>query len=286
MDRDRFDAITRVLAAAPARRDVLALLAGSPLALLARAETAEARRNKHKKKKRKRKGKPCYPGKSCVPGAGRDASGCDFSHSTQFADRNVQGANLRGSSFFEADLSGADFRGASLRDACFLGANLLGARIDGASLRDAVFCQTVMPDGAINDSGCDQATGCCSACPGEACVGWKGCTPIENLCVVIVGRPCCPNSDCEKIVQTRELSPTSCQSGPCTSDEECAARFPNQDVFCETDTFKCSGFRSSCCKPKPCSHDDDCAHSGLCCQWCCAPGQICTPTGCYGGTSS
>jgi uncharacterized protein YjbI with pentapeptide repeats len=34
------------------------------------------------------------------------------------------------------------------------GANLKGAKMDGAKLDDAKFCKTVMPDGAVNDSGC------------------------------------------------------------------------------------------------------------------------------------
>ncbi|MEY3674147.1 MAG: hypothetical protein RJB47_855, partial [Pseudomonadota bacterium] len=34
------------------------------------------------------------------------------------------------------------------------GANLKGAKLDDAKLDDAKFCKTIMPDGAVNDSGC------------------------------------------------------------------------------------------------------------------------------------
>jgi uncharacterized protein YjbI with pentapeptide repeats len=46
-------------------------------------------------------------------------------------------------------LSNAVFDGANLK-----GANLKGAKVDGAKLDAAKFCNTVMPDGSMNDSGC------------------------------------------------------------------------------------------------------------------------------------
>ncbi len=296
MDRERFDDLARLVWTQRSRRDALSVLVGAALIGHSPGHGLADRKRKHQRGKGKGKGRnqkgPCFPGTSCAPGAGQDASGCDFSRSTRFVDLNVSGADLSNSSFFAADLRGADFRGASLRGGCFLAANLLGATIDASvNLTDAVFCQTVMPDGTLDSSGCDKATGCCSDCPGGVCGGWDGCTPIENLCNVPFGRPCCPNSSCEKVVQSK-FSPTTCQSASCHTNEECAARFPHQDVSCETNTYKCSGFRSSCCLPKTCDFqhaDRDCPHSGNCCGFglsyqCCAPGQLCSPTGCYGAT--
>lgn len=307
MDLDRLDALSRSVAAVGSRRTLLGLLAtvsaasnlgATPVAEVAAAthphrRRRQRRRNKEKRRDKKRNRKrPCFPGTSCVPGAGLETPGCDFSRSTVFVDRDVRGADLSDSSFFAADLRGADLRGANVRGGCFLAANLLGATLDDSvNLQEAVFCQTVMPDGTVDSSGCDRATGCCSDCPGGLCGGWDGCTPIENICTVFWGRPCCPNSTCQKIVESK-FSPTTCQSGACRTNDECAARFPNQDVYCETDTFKCPGFRSSCCLPKTCDFHQanrDCPHSGNCCGFldgyhCCAPGQLCSVTGCYGGT--
>jgi hypothetical protein len=307
MDLNRFDALSRSVATLGSRRSLVRLLAAVPIvggllaSLDAEDTVAKTRQHhqphrKHGKNKRRNKKRnkkhACYPGTSCSPGAGQDTSGCDFSRSTLFVDRDVRDADLSNSSFFAADLRGADFRGASLRGGCFLAADLRGATIDASvNLQDAIFCETVMPDGSVNSSGCDQATGCCSDCPGGVCGGWDGCTPIENICTVFWGRPCCPNSDCEKLTPSK-FSPTTCQSASCRTTAECSARFPNQDVYCETDTFKCPGARSSCCLPKTCDFhqaDRDCPHSGNCCGFvdgyhCCAPGQLCSVTGCYGAT--
>jgi hypothetical protein len=116
--------------------------------------------------------------------------------------------------------------------------------------------------------------------------GFSGCTPIENLCLPPWTRPCCANAPCTKILPTVGLSPATCQSNNCSGDAQCAGWFPNQDVYCEKDTFKCSGFRATCCLPKPCGGDGDCPNSRKCCHGrCCARGQACTPTGCFGGTS-
>jgi uncharacterized protein YjbI with pentapeptide repeats len=43
---------------------------------------------------------------------------------------------------------------ANLKGALLVGTNLKGAKMDDAKLDDAKFCKTVMPDGAVNDSGC------------------------------------------------------------------------------------------------------------------------------------
>jgi hypothetical protein len=121
---------------------------------------------------------------------------------------------------------------------------------------------------------------------GGAAPGWNGCTPLENLCVPL-GRPCCPQTECVKLVPSKFDPVGTCQSRSCSTTGECAARFPHQDVICERDATKCSGLRGSCCLPKPCGANSDCAHSGLCCaKQCCARGQICTPTGCFGGTGA
>jgi len=83
-----------------------------------------------------------------APLGGRDMRGADF-----------QNANLSGAVLTKANLSGADLGdavllNANMKGAVLAGANLKGAKMDGAKLDDAKFCKTVMPDGAVNDSGC------------------------------------------------------------------------------------------------------------------------------------
>lgn len=83
--------------------------------------------------------------------------------------RDFSGADLQGADFSGADLSGADFSGADLSGALFVGADLTGATFDGAVVEGAVFdgatvdagalepalrCQTVMPDGELDNSFC------------------------------------------------------------------------------------------------------------------------------------
>ncbi len=192
MDPSRFDAFTLACEAALSRRHAMAaLLASLPVALSVSRDAESKPKNSRRKRRRRKdkdkgKGKgrnnkrnkkqPCYSGTSCTPGAGQDTSGCNFSRSTLFVDLDAQGADLSNSSFAAADLRGADFRGASLRGGCFVAANLLGATIDASvNLTDAVFCQTVMPDGSIDDSGCDSHTACCST-------GTSGSPPGSSPC--------------------------------------------------------------------------------------------------------
>ena len=77
-----------------------------------------------------------------------DCSGCDLSES------DLAGANL-----FEADLEwafllGANLEGANLIGVDLSGADLTDANLKGAKMRGAIFCNTTMPDGTKNNSGC------------------------------------------------------------------------------------------------------------------------------------
>jgi hypothetical protein len=212
--------------------------------------------------------------------------GCDLSGSTELREANCTACSLKGANLSRADLTWAKLEAASLDGACLIDADLREADIEGASFDGAIFCRTLMPDGSVNDSGCGRTDACCSECPGGACAQWDGCTPLENVCVPL-GRPCCANSQCIKPIPSKFVLWGNCESLSCSSNAQCEARFPFQDVFCETDPFKCPGsLRFSCCLPKSCSANRDCPHSGLCCAGrCCASGQICTPTGCYGAFS-
>ena len=117
-----------------------------------------------------------------APLGGRDMRGADFQNAnlsgavlskanlgerpmekrtlvTNFEDANLRrtdlsGANLHLANFTNSYLREANLSGADLGDAVLLNANMKGAKLDGAKLDDAKFCKTVMPDGAMNDSGC------------------------------------------------------------------------------------------------------------------------------------
>ena len=77
-----------------------------------------------------------------------DLSGANL-HMANFTNAYLREANLSG-----ADLSDAVLLNANMKGAVLNGANLKGAKLDGAKLDEVTFCKTVMPDGAVNDSGC------------------------------------------------------------------------------------------------------------------------------------
>ena len=86
-----------------------------------------------------------------------------------FVDAEIDEDGCAGrTNLVDADLSGAKFKGAQIWSADFTGANLSGADFRGAAFddgqdsefreeaifTDAIFCNTTMPDGSINNSGC------------------------------------------------------------------------------------------------------------------------------------
>lgn len=130
----------------------------------------------------------CYPGANCFPVRGGTHSVCDFANSTVFVGVDARGAILDGTNFTGANASEADFRGAVLSGACFAGANLFDARIDKSTLLDgAIFCNTIVPNGSVNDAGCGGDDTCCSTvnqAPGSG----AGC--------LLNDRTCTRNGDC------------------------------------------------------------------------------------------
>ena len=178
----------------------------------------------------------------CVPGRGKNNSGCDFAGSSVFVDKDVRGSNLSHANFRDADAYGADFRGANLGGACFVDASLYGARLDASVNRGgAIFCRTVMPDGSVNDSGCDKATACCptdSPPPqGETCRG------LYNLCGLFAGE-CCEGLTC---TTTFAIVVTACQK-VCQTDADC--RPYSSKLKCDTDAKICPTSLGKCCVPK------------------------------------
>ena len=199
MDRDRFDALTRLLGAEGSRRGALGAALGA--ALLGSGLSTDAKPKKGKKKKKKNTPpQPCFGTKECrAPSDGQDFEDCNFAgeslgdcNGCDFRDADLGGADLsegsyQGASFREANLRGAnleeaDVSGASFRDACLVDANLFGANIDGAHFGGAIFCNTIGPQGQINNSGCAKGTACCPTGADVECVKDADC-PGEESCV-------------------------------------------------------------------------------------------------------
>lgn len=68
---------------------------------------------------------------------------------------NFRAANLRQADLRNANISGADFRNADLTGADLTGANLFKANLSGVKFGSVRFCKTTMPDGSVDNSGCD-----------------------------------------------------------------------------------------------------------------------------------
>ncbi len=174
MDRNQFDTLARLVWTKQSRRAALATVFG---ASLVSANGGAAKRGRGARRVAAQAADRCYPGKNCTPGKGKNTSRCDFAFSTEFRNLDVRGANLSKSSFAGTNLRGADFRGANLSSGCFASADLTGAKL-GASvnLHRAVFCNTTMPDGTIDNSGCEGETPCCHRrvqnCPDSSFTCW------------------------------------------------------------------------------------------------------------------
>lgn len=257
MDRSHFDALARLVSTKQSRRTALVAVLGATL-LRHHPDTVLA------KDKGKAKAKPCYPGSNCTPGKGKNTSGCDFTSSTAFFERDVRGSNLSHGNFTGAQLAKADFRGANLSGGCFVDANLLEAKLGSSvNLGNAIFCRTLMPDGSINDRDCDKGTACCpTVCQGPDCE--DTCREVLEPCTIIFS-PCCDNLLCTPMFPLGPTLVTTCQHH-CTSDAECTAI--DGDLTCKFDPVACLWI-GNCCVPKSCSTNDDCDGNTCCHNQCC-----------------
>ena len=67
---------------------------------------------------------------------------------------DLQGAQLKGVNLGGANLRKADLTLTNLESANLGGADLRGANLDRAFMNEAILCNTIMPDGHIEYSGC------------------------------------------------------------------------------------------------------------------------------------
>jgi hypothetical protein len=256
MDRMRFDALTRSLAAAGSRRGVLGLIFSG--AVLGTALEAEGKNKKKRRRRRRRNNQPetCFGTEDCAfPSDGQSfrdcdlaktgiptCDGCDF-RNADLAETDLSEGSFQGVSFRESNLRGAfldfsDVSGASFRDACLVGADFFGANVDGADFRGAIFCNTFLTDGSIDDSGCGDTDDCCPPC-----------LFIDDACGDGIFGECC-NSDCIN---------GTCQA-ECFKDTDC----PSGNICCGNQCFE-----GDCCE------DFDCGSAGnVCVALHCQCGQL------------
>jgi hypothetical protein len=235
------------------------------------------RRKKHKKKRGRGNNDggqtpppppaDCCGTKSCPPPeSGSTRAACNFA-GRSFVGQDHNGSTFRGidgreavftathnhgSIFAEACLQGARFRrarldGSTWGDACLFDADFTGAdfRGDLTLFDNARFCNTLMPDGSINDRDCGRATACCQATPGPSCQSTADCAD-------------------------QECQTTSCQNGQCRYSPVVDGPDPAGQcaVHC------CEGV---CCN----AGATECNALGLCCVPNCT-GRTCGPDGCDG----
>jgi hypothetical protein len=203
MDRLRFDTLTRLLATTGSRRSALGALLGA--ALLGTAPDLVAGRGKGGKGQAGRKGRgkgkdrksrrktqaeqvpaDCFPNSRCTGRFGAQLARCDFGNSNTFENGRCIGCNLNQANFQDADASGVKFSAVNLGGACLVDADFSGGTFLGVNTLGAIFCRTIMPNGMINNSGCNRPTPCCPTCieEGEACGAG-------------IGGVCCSGLDCE-----------------------------------------------------------------------------------------
>lgn len=306
MDRDRFDALARLLGAEGSRRTALCAVLGAAVAVS--HLPAVAKPKKQKKRRRKQPPTTCFGTKACrFPSDGQDFEDCTFAgeslgdcNGCTFRGADLSGADLsegsyQGASFRAANLRGANFEdadvsGVSFRFACLVDATLEGANADGAHFGGAILCNTTLPDGSVSNSGCEKATACCPADDSTACTKDAECGGTQPYCCDnACSEFCCLDSQCP--------DEQSCDEGVCEIPNPTCAVDPNA---CEDGFVVCGGTGgadtcfcyvttegvSRClrinqatnpfCAGTPCDSSDDCGPGQRCASLDQAGGICCT----------
>jgi hypothetical protein len=250
MDRDQFDRLSRLVAAAGTRRDALRLLVAGAVAGVAGQQSVSARKRRSHGRTRDRARAEqtaactnrCIDcgNKRLVPGG--NLSKCNFDHKefvdglnlsaanvsnacfagSELRQATFRGANAGGVCFADSDLTDANFRGATLANAVFCGADLSGADFRGSNVTTAqlacatVGCNTILPNGK-SAKPCTSGTICC----GPVCID----TDTDRDNCGACGHRCDP---CH-----------TCQNGQCVP-------VPNNTVDCRNTALRPVGGGVSC----------------------------------------
>ena len=190
MDHEDFDRLIRSLGTTGTRRTMLGALLG--VGLLG-ADPAQAKRQRGGKSRRLRAQAAAL--RTCVnPGPGQNLSRCNF-FDDDLRGANLRSANLSGAFLAGAELCGADLRSANLSKTDFRHANLTRADLRGTNLSTArlgyaTFCETRMPNGTLNNTGCPPS-GTAICCQQSEC----GSSCSRGVCDVIIGCQSCSSDE-------------------------------------------------------------------------------------------
>jgi hypothetical protein len=214
MDANRFDRLTRSLAATAPRRGLFAALLGAGLAGVVGA--ADARKNR--RGQRRRNGRVAAHAVNCGKlASGQDVSGCDYTgedHSgedlssakmikTVFRDATLVETNLHSANMKSATFRGAKLQRATLASGVLEGASLREANLCGANLRSAVVRHATFRDANLTKADLKSATGC-------------------NRATFTAGTTFCATRMCDGRIRNDD-----CPDGPppdsCCIDAECSA---------------------------------------------------------------
>lgn len=191
MDRDRFDRLSRLVAAGGTRRDALRLLLGGAVVSAAASIEGASARNKRRERQptkvRAQENSTCPNtcNQNCSAKklqGGANLSACNFNE-RDLDGVNLRSANLSKACFADASLRGADLRSTNVSGACFCGADLTGADFRGSNITAAqlacatVACTTILPNGKPATS-CQCALGC----PPNSVCELGGCQPCTVSC--------------------------------------------------------------------------------------------------------
>ena len=286
MDRERFDALARLLATTGSRRAALGVLLGAGLFgqspdLLAKPGKGKGKdRGQDRKRRGKRgrndRGDEQDPGsavesgcgtKQCdPPEPGSTRSGCDFNgfRGASFAGQDLHGSVFRridgrGTSFAGTDARGTVFAEACLRSASFRGARLGGSTWGGACLVDADFTGADLG----GDAGALSGALLCRTVMPNGTVNNRDCGRDTEICRSSIGGvgpgPCTGPSDCQDL----PCRTKACTDGNCVYEP--VSDGPSPNGLCDT---RCCGRHDEttneahCC---PASHTV-CTEAGRCCR--------------------
>lgn len=281
MDAQHFDALARHLGS---RRIALGgLLAGvlAPLEAVARGKNNRVRKGRGKdrdrgkekgKDKKKSKGngqgkdqkranaqgEPCWRAGACILKKGANVSRCNLAGYTSTTPLDCTGCNISRANLRGANLSGANLTRANLSGSCLVNATLSGATIaNNTNLANAVFCNTVMPDGSINNSGCGNGTTCCDTCLPSTCAQ----TCCSGQCVNVQTNP----NNCGACGRTCEAGDI-CLNGACACGADTCQSLGKQ---CGSWPDGCGGTLDcgSCTPPLQCG-DGVCRACDVCASGC------------------
>ena len=157
---------------------------------------------------------------------------------------------------------------------------------NNTNLANAIFCNTTMPDGSPNNSGCGSGTTCCpQSCESDGdCPACQTCS--AGACVAVTDGTACNAGDLCTIND-------SCQAGVCVAGPRRVCPInPNQckQNVCNAQTGNCEAKNKDpftpCNDGNPCTTQDACNFEGECVGFpvTCFGGRICCPSGPYTGT--